>query len=325
MKRIVRKITSLLLCTAVIGAGAAVSAGMTGIEANAEKYELPLVNENGIVDAVEVTKLKFSETSVVLGKGRTTVLKPLFTPSDATDQTVTWFTSDKSIVTVKDGTVTGIAIGSCTITAKSSNGKKATCTVKVTTALNNTSVINSDIVQVGDKVRIAPSGSGGSGEYSSAVYYKRSTSTVWKTLGGEFTVTAKTGLPTAAFQPTAEGSFDIRVVIKDTNGLKEEKKFSVKVVKELELTNVSVVGRESIKLGTAIPMIGKAVGGKGPYTYSFYFKRSTNTNWKLLGDKFTETASARFRPTATGTYDIRIDVKDSAGTIVKKFYTAAVK
>ena len=73
-------------------------------------------------------------------------------------------------------------------------------------------------------------------------------------------------------------------------------------------------------------MVGKAVGGKGePYTYSFYFKRSTNTNWKLLGDKFTSTASARFKPTASGTYDIRIDVKDANGTIAKKIFTATVK
>ena len=72
-------------------------------------------------------------------------------------------------------------------------------------------------------------------------------------------------------------------------------------------------------------MIGKAVGGKGSFTYAFYFKRTTNTNWKNIGDKFTTTASARFKPTATGTYDIRIDVKDNTGTIVKKFFTATVK
>ena len=70
-------------------------------------------------------------------------------------------------------------------------------------------------------------------------------------------------------------------------------------------------------------MIGKAVGGKGEYRYSFYFKRATNTNWKLLGEKFTDKASARFKPTAVGTYDIRIDVKDSSGTIVKKYFTAS--
>ena len=85
------------------------------------------------------------------------------------------------------------------------------------------------------------------------------------------------------------------------------------------------MGRYTVKLGTAIPLIGKAVGGSAPYTYSFYFKRSTNTNWKLLGEKFTDKASARFKPTAKGTYDVRIDVKDSDGSIVKKYFTATVK
>jgi len=189
-----------------------------------------------------------------------------------------------------------------------------------TGGLKNTSVINSDIVQIGDKVRVSASANGGTAPYTYAYYYKRSTNTAWKTLGTEWGTNSS-----VAFAPTAEADYDIKVVVKDSAGYKAEKLFTVNAVKELELTNVSVVGRENIKLGTAIPMIGKAVGGSAPYTYSFYFKRSTNTNWKLLGDKFQTTASARFKPTATGTYDIRIDVKDSSGTVVKKFFTATVK
>jgi len=184
----------------------------------------------------------------------------------------------------------------------------------------NSSVINSDIVQIGDKVRISASANGGTSPYKYAYYYKRSSNNTWKTLGTEWGTNSS-----AAFAPTSEASYDIKVVIKDSTGETAEKLFTVKAVKELELTNVSVVGREKIKLGSAIPMIGKAVGGKGEYRYSFYFKRATNTNWKLLGEKFTDKASARFKPTAVGTYDIRIDVKDSSGTIVKKYFTATVK
>ncbi len=190
----------------------------------------------------------------------------------------------------------------------------------MTAPLNNTSVINSDIVQVGDKVRISASANGGSGDYKYAYYYKRSSNNTWKILGTEFGTNAS-----VAFAPTAEADFDIKVIVRDSSGNETEKLFSVTAVKTLELTNVSVVGREKINLGTAIPMIGKAVGGKGPFTYAFYFKRSANTNWKLLGEKFTSTASARFRPTATGTYDIRIIVKDSTGKNVTKLYTAIVK
>ena len=221
-------------------------------------------------------------------------------------------------------TPTSAAVFDVKTIVKDSSGQQVEKTFKVTVneknTLNNTSVINSDKVQVGDKVRIAASANGGSGSYTYAYYYKRSTNTGWKTLGTEWGTTSS-----VAFAPTAEADYDIKVIVKDSQGNKAEKLFTVTAFKELELTNVSVVGRTSVNLGTAIPMVGKAVGGKAPYTYSFYFKRSTNTNWKLLGDKFSTTASARFKPTATGTYDIRIDVKDSSGNVVKRLFTATVK
>ena len=275
------------------------------------------------------TGITLNKTSATLSKGDTINIYATVLPANASDKTVTWSSSNTSVATVSKGNITAKSAGTTTITAKTSNGLTATCTVTVKGAaisqLNNTSVVNSDIVQVGDKIRVAPSANGGSGQYSSAVYYKRSTASTWKTLGKEFGNTFTQSNSTVAFQPTSEGTFNIKVVIKDTNGATAEQYFTVDVVKELELTNISVMGRFVVNLGTAIPMIGKAVGGSAPYTYSFYFKRSTNTNWKLLGEKFQTTASARFKPTATGTYDVRIDVKDSSGTIVKKFFTATVK
>ena len=188
------------------------------------------------------------------------------------------------------------------------------------TLLLYTSVINSDIVQIGDKVRVSASAKGGTGGYKYAYYYKRSSNNTWKTLGTEFGTNSS-----VAFAPTAEASYDIKVVVKDSAGQTAEKLFTVKAVKELALTNVSVVGRTSVKLGSAIPMIGKAVGGAGNYRYSFYFKRSTNETFKLLGTKYTANASARFKPTAKGTYDIRIDVMDKSGKVERKFFTVTVK
>ena len=45
---------------------------------------------------------------------------------------VTWTSSDKKVATVKDGKVTAMYIGTCTITAQIKNGKKLTCKVTVT-------------------------------------------------------------------------------------------------------------------------------------------------------------------------------------------------
>lgn len=54
-------------------------------------------------------------------------------PSDATDQSVTWSTSDKDIATVdKNGVVTGQATGEAVVTVTTTDGgKTASCKVKV--------------------------------------------------------------------------------------------------------------------------------------------------------------------------------------------------
>jgi Leucine-rich repeat (LRR) protein len=56
---------------------------------------------------------------------------PIFTPSNATNQTLTWTSSDPNVASVEDGEVTAKAKGTATITATSANGKTATCEVEV--------------------------------------------------------------------------------------------------------------------------------------------------------------------------------------------------
>lgn len=76
------------------------------------------------------TKLTLNKTSMNLELDKTATLKLTLTPSNAY-KNVTWSTSDKKIVTVKDGKLTPKKTGTATITVKSSNGKKATCKVTV--------------------------------------------------------------------------------------------------------------------------------------------------------------------------------------------------
>ena len=270
---------------------------------------------------VEVTSVRLSQQTLSLYTGESSTLRAAVSPQDATDPSLTWSSSNKAAATVTNGKVTAVAAGTAVIKARSSNGKTASCTVTVTDRepLVNGTSINSDTVQVGDKVRIAASASGGSGGYTYAYYFKRKVNTAWKTLGTEFGTNSS-----VTFTPTSEAEYDVKVIVKDSAGSTAEKCFSVKAVETLALTNVSVISRVNIKLGTAIPMIGKAVGGTGPYTYAFYFKRSTNTNWKLLGEKFSATTTARLKPTAVGSYDIRIIVKDSTGKTDTKLMTATV-
>lgn len=270
---------------------------------------------------IDVTSVKFNRTAVTLEKSKTYTVQATVDPDNATDKTLTWVTSDKNVANVSNGVITAKNVGTCTISAKSSNGIKAKLTVTVVPVLRNTSVITNDVVQVGDKVRVSASGSGGTGTYTYAYYFKRSTNTSWKVLGTEYGTDSS-----VTFTPTAAASYDVKVVVKDSAGIKAEKLFTVGAVNELPLTNVSTINNTTIAVGKAIKMTGKAVGGASGYTYAFYFKRSTNTNWKTLGTgDFSTTASARLKPTAAAVYDVKIVVKDSAGNKAEKVFTVTAK
>lgn len=78
-----------------------------------------------------VTSVKVSPASVSMNIGETKTVTATVAPSNATKKTVTWSTSNAAIATVNGGTITGVAAGTATITAKTSNGKSATVAVTV--------------------------------------------------------------------------------------------------------------------------------------------------------------------------------------------------
>ena len=85
---------------------------------------------------VLVETVSLSETTLTLVEGETKVLTAEIAPADAENQSVTWSTSDKSVVTVEDGTVTAIKAGEATVTATANDkgSVKAECKVTVTAA-----------------------------------------------------------------------------------------------------------------------------------------------------------------------------------------------
>ncbi len=84
---------------------------------------------------IPVTQITLDTTTASLEVGKTTTLTATVEPSDATNKSVTWTSSDTSVATVApDGTVTAVKAGTATIsaTAEGDNSKFATCTVTVT-------------------------------------------------------------------------------------------------------------------------------------------------------------------------------------------------
>lgn len=85
-----------------------------------------------VKDKIEVISITLPATeSVEVGKTKT--LTVTFNPTNATDKTLTWTSSNPAVAKVAAGVVTGVAAGTATITATSANGKNAPCTVTVTT------------------------------------------------------------------------------------------------------------------------------------------------------------------------------------------------
>ena len=81
--------------------------------------------------SVAVQGITLSQNNVSLSVGQSKTLTVYFSPSNATNKSVSWSSSNPSVADVQNGIITAKSKGSATITATSSNGKKASAIVTV--------------------------------------------------------------------------------------------------------------------------------------------------------------------------------------------------
>jgi uncharacterized protein YjdB len=118
------------------GASVTLTSGST--QSLAAFQYIVLTNLN--VAPVSVTGVTVSPTSASVAAGRTQQLTATIAPSNATNQTVTWSSSNNAVATVSSvGLVTAIAAGTATITVTTQDGgKTATSAITVTPSTNFT-------------------------------------------------------------------------------------------------------------------------------------------------------------------------------------------
>ena len=78
----------------------------------------------------EVTGVRLNKVALTLAPGRTFQLEATVSPSDATDKTVTWTSTDPTVVTVENGLVTAVRPGDAIIEAVA-GAFRAQCAVQV--------------------------------------------------------------------------------------------------------------------------------------------------------------------------------------------------
>ena len=80
----------------------------------------------------QVKKVRITGAKRTVVMSESVALSAVVSPDDAADKTVTWSSSDESVLKVDgDGVVTGISGGTATVTATASNGVSASKDIKV--------------------------------------------------------------------------------------------------------------------------------------------------------------------------------------------------
>ncbi len=98
-----------------------------------DKNVLKLTDWNGNYSwsAPTATSVTLNKNTLNLTVGEESTLTATVAPVYTYDKTIEWTTNSSTVATVSNGKVTAKAAGTATITAKTSNGKTATCTVTV--------------------------------------------------------------------------------------------------------------------------------------------------------------------------------------------------
>lgn len=92
-----------------------------------------LIDTKESTGSTEVTSVTLNKSALSLEVGETGKLSATVLPNSATNKSVSWSSNNEAVATVNaNGTVTAHKAGTADITARTANGKSASCTVTVT-------------------------------------------------------------------------------------------------------------------------------------------------------------------------------------------------
>ena len=183
-------------------------------------------------------------------------------------------------------------------------------------ALANKSTISKTTITKGNSITLTGKATGGTSPYKYAYYYKKASSTSWTTAKDWSSTTS------VSIKPAYATTYDVCIKVKDAKGTVAKKYFTVNVT--APLANNSTISKTTITKGNSITLTGKATGGTAPYTYAYCYKKTSSKTW-TTAKTWSSSTSVSIKPAYATTYDVCIKVKDSKGTVAKKYFTLTVK
>ena len=187
------------------------------------------------VNAALSATTSLSKTNITLGQSTTAKITGkngagrytyafYYKKSDASSWTTVKGFSSTASVSIKPSTAGTYQVR---MKVKDANGTvvSKTSTLTVKNALQNTSAISATKVKTGKSVTVTCAAKGGTGSYTYAVYYKKSTDSNWTTAQGY------KANSTVSVKLSAAATYNVLVKVKDSNGAVTDQKFTVTATK----------------------------------------------------------------------------------------------
>ncbi len=185
--------------------------------------------------------------------------------------------------------------------------------------LANKSTVSASEINVNESITITGAATGGTGPYTFAYYYKLASKNTWTAISNGYVSNTSVN---KTF--TAGGAYNVKVIVKDSSGKTVQNKIDLTVT-DLSLKNNSYLSSESVLKGKTVTITGDASGGKGPYKFSYYYRRASKNTWRLLSDGYTDAESVELTLGSPDDYVVRVIVKDSAGTAKSRYLYFTVR
>lgn len=181
-----------------------------------------------VVKTVEAENVKVDKKTLEIEIGGEGILFASVEPADATDQTLSWTSSDESIATVSDGKVRAKKEGSTVITVETVNGKKTEIPVSVTCIeVESVKIDDSELDYIEERVideksevKLTAKVSPGDATYPD-ITWSSSDKNVIKVEDGEFEITGKgKAVLTASAENGITDKIEIEVISKSERTIK---------------------------------------------------------------------------------------------------------